>query len=133
MNDKQVVDALIDALVDKQIVSKENIFAGRIYPTDTEAWSVSLIQPAENYGGNNAKYKILYYVSIDAYANNAEVLYDKTAGIYKAIASIMENPQVINASVGGLSDLDVTAGEMRHVQWIAQIITYAPGWMDWAK
>lgn len=131
MSDKDVTDAVIAALVDGNVVADSKIFAGRIYPSSGEVWSVSLQTPAASYGGSNASYKLRYNVSIDAYASDAEKLYGKTEAIRQALATMRTNPQIISVSVGGLQDMDTEGSEMRHIQWVAQIISYVPGWMDW--
>lgn len=133
MTDKQVVDAAIAALVAGGVVDDNKLFAGRIYPTAGEAWSVGLQTPAESYGGSNAKYKFRYNVAIDAYDSDAEALYGKTEAIREALATLRTNPQIISVSVGGLQDMDTEGSEIRHIQWVAQIITFVPGWMDWGE
>ncbi len=131
MDAKQVIEAVMSALVDNGIVADSNIFAGRIYPQEAHSnlWCV-VCNGGLTDGGNNAKFKSQYNVQITAYDTDAEKLYDKDKAVHQALTKLYGNPQIISLDFGPLQDMDIAGADQRQIVWNGTITTFVPGWLE---
>lgn len=134
MNAKEIVEAVMTALVDGGVADNSHVFAGRIYPQDASdgIWCVTATPGSNLYGGNNATYKIAYQLTVSGYHSDAEQLYGKDAAVLSSLQQLVtNNPQVIRMSMQPMADQDIPGAEVRMGSWVGTILTYAPGWKDW--
>lgn len=131
MNAKQITDALVEALIKAKVANRKDVYAGRITPDKlrNNLWSVTLLG-GNTEGGNIAQCRIRYQVRIAGYDVNAEKLLGKDDQVHQALVSLLKDPHVINFTITPLSDMDVVGAEQRGVQWVCEILTYAPGWLE---
>lgn len=131
MNTKQLVDALINALIAAGVTKTGNIFAGRINPDKIKnnIWSVTPLGGSSE-GGSLAQCRNRVQLQIAGYDVDAGKIYAKDNAVMAAIASLLRDPHVVNYTVSPMSDMDEVGAEQRGIQWIVEMLIYVPGWLE---